>query len=453
MPAPDGRHPPPASLPAAPALRPPMGWNSWNCFGVDVREHEVLAAAEHLAGGLRPHGWEYVVVDAGWYLAPGITTANFKQPRPAQHLDAFGRLLPAPHKFPSAAGGRGFRPLADRIHALGLKFGLHLMRGLPWQAAEGDLPVWNSPLRAAAIADPRDVCPWFHGNVGLRADGGGALAYYRSLVALYADWGVDFLKADDMSFPYHREEIVALAQAVRESPRPMLLSLSPGPAPVGEAAHLRAHANLWRISPDFWDDWRLLRRQFELCRAWQGRGAPGAWPDCDMLPLGRLRLTGPDDYSVGEMGVAAEELTDEFSRFSPDEKIALWTLWCVFRSPLFLGGYLPRNDDFTARLVSHAETLALNQRGEDNREVYFDDTASVWTTRDPLTGARYLAVFNLADPGETPRHAPRWRDLGVERACGAHEIWTDRRETLAPDAVATSAVPPHGARLYRLPAG
>jgi hypothetical protein len=425
-----------------------MGWNSWNCFGVDVQEEQVLAAARHLAQELRPHGWEYVVVDAGWYLGEGITTANFKQPQPAQHLDGHGRLLPAPHKFPSAADGRGFGPLAARVHAMGLKFGLHIMRGAPWQAVAANLPVLGSALRLGEVSDPADGCPWFNGNLGLRADG--ALAYYRSLVALYAEWGVDLIKADDMSFPYHRAEISALGQAVAESPRPMLLSLSPGPAPVGEAEHLLGAANLWRISPDFWDDWRLLRRQFDLCRAWQGRGAPGAWPDCDMLPLGRLRITGPDDYSVGELGMAADEITNEYSRFSDDEKRTVWTLWCVFRSPLFLGGYLPENDALTHRLITHPELLALNQEGEAAREIYFDDTASVWTTRIRGGTARYLAVFNLADPGVQPRHVPRWRDLGVADGARLHEVWTDVGRTTASSESAVAGVPPHGVALYRV---
>lgn len=425
-----------------------MGWNSWNCFGVDVREDEVRAAARHLAGRLRGHGWEYVVVDMGWYLAPGVTTANFKQPRPAQVIDAQGRLQPADHKFPSAAGGAGFAPLADYVHGLGLKFGLHIMRGIPWQAAELDCPVLDTSLRAGTIADPSDPCPWYHGMYGLKTDDGGALAYYRSLVRLYASWGVDFIKADDISFPYRRGEIAALARAVQESPRPMLLSLSPGPAPVGCAPQLAESANLWRISPDFWDDWRLLHRQFQLCRAWQGRARPGHWPDCDMLPLGKLRITGPDDYSVGEMGLAADQITNEYSRFTPDEQRTLFTLWCVFRSPLFLGGYLPQNDELTEALITNRELLDLNQHGTNNHEAYFDDGTSVWLADGP-GGQRYCAVFNLRNAGETGPHVVRWRDLGVSVPRVAREIWSGEAVALQPGQPATAGVVPHGVRLYR----
>lgn len=426
-----------------------MGWNSWNCFGVDVTDAQVRAAADQIADHLARFGWEYVVIDSGWFFPPGVTTANFKQPRPPQLLDDVGRLQPAPHKFPSAAGGAGFRPLADYLHSRGLKFGLHIMRGIPWEAVERDLPVKGSTLRAREIADPTDTCPWFHGMLGLRA-GAGALAYYRSVVALFAEWGVDFIKADDMSFPYHAAEIAALSEAIREAPRPMLLSLSPGAAPIGHVADLRQRANLWRISPDFWDDWRLLHRQFSLCRAWQGRGLPGRWPDCDMLPIGKLRITGPDDYSVLELRRSADEITNEFSRLTPDEHRTLFTLWCIFRSPLFLGGFLPENDPLTTELITHAELLALNQDSRDNREVYFDEGVSVWTAERPGTKARYLAVFNLRDAGQVPAHAVRWRDLGVTQPVRATEVWTGTASTLDPATIATDGVPPHGVRLHRI---
>ncbi len=426
-----------------------MGWNSWNCFGVDVREADVRATVDYVADHLRPYGWEYVVVDAGWYLAPGVTTANFKQPRPGQRIDVHGRLEPAPHKFPSSAGGQGFRPLADYVHRRGLKFGLHIMRGVPWQAVDADTPLHRSTLTARQVAKPDDTCPWYQGMLGLQP-GAGALAYYRSLVELYAQWEVDFVKADDIAFPYHREELAALSQAVQESPRPMLLSLSPGPAPVGEADQLADSAHLWRISPDFWDDWRLLHRQFSLCRAWQGRAPVGRWPDCDMLPIGKLRITGPDDYSVSELGLGADELTNEYSRFSPVEARSLFTLWAMFRSPLFLGGYLPENDAMTKSLVTHSEVIGINQESTQNREVYFDDATSVWSAQSTCHSGRYLAVFNLLDPDGKRAHPVRWRDLGLSTGCQAREVWTGDRLFLDPAALATGDVPPHGVRLYCL---
>jgi len=208
----------------------------------------------------------------------------------------------------------------------------------------------------------------------------GAQEYYDSLVALYAEWGVDYVKADDMSRPYHEGEITALSEAIRKSPRPMVLSLSPGATPIEKAEHVKAHANLWRISPDFWDLWRLLDRQFELCRQWSPHAGPGHWPDADMLPLGKLRIS-PDDYVAEQMGLTTKEITSEYSRFTGPEKVTLMTLWSIFRSPLMMGGHLPENDDLTLRLLTNAEVLAVNQASTRNREVLAEGKAVAWPRR------------------------------------------------------------------------
>lgn len=428
------------------AARPPMGWNSWNCFGVDVREEQVRAAADSMHRNLRAHGWEYIVVDLGWYLGEGVTTANFKQPRPPQAIDAYGRLVPAVHKFPSSANGAGFRPLADHVHSLGLKFGLHIMRGIPWQAVEGNLTVLEAGVGGKTVANANDVCPWYHGMLGVDARRPGAAAYYRSLVKLYAEWGVDFIKADDMSFPYHRDEIELLAAAIRESGRPILLSLSPGETPRAEAAHVRAHANLWRISADFWDDWRLLRKQFGLCRNWQGVGGPGAWPDCDMLPLGKLRITGPDDYSCQEMGRNAAEITNEYSRLTPDEQVTLVTLWALFRSPLMMGGYLPENQPATLALLTNDEILAVNQQGSRAREVVATADRVIWRSELP-GGDIVLGVFNLSDRIATDATIV-WDKVGLAGVQRVRDLWS-RSELGRAEGRLILEVPAHGARCLR----
>ena len=264
-----------------PAEKPPMGWNSWNCFGVDVTEAQVKANADYLAEYLKALGWEYVVVDLAWYLTPEWNTRTFKNERPPQTVDEFGRLLPDPIKFPSSKEGLGFKPLADYVHAKGLKFGIHIMRGIPWQAVEQNLPILGTSHTARDIIAPADTCVWYDGLVGIDMSHPGGQAYYNSIAQLYAEWGVDYIKADDMSHPYRAAEIAGLSQALTNCGRPMVLSLSPGAAPPEQLDHLRQNANLWRISPDFWDDWKFLYRQFELCKLWEGTARPGAWPDAD----------------------------------------------------------------------------------------------------------------------------------------------------------------------------
>ena len=81
-----------------------------------------------------------------------------------------------------------------------------------------------------------------------------------------------------------------IRKAIDKCGRPMVLSLSPGPAVIEKAWHLRKHANMWRITDDFWDRWDLLKNMFERCEVWERQVSPGCWPDCDMLPLGRIRL-------------------------------------------------------------------------------------------------------------------------------------------------------------------
>ena len=138
------------------AKAPPMGWNSWDSFGTGVTEAEVKANADYTAKNLAVHGWQYVVVDIQW-----------SEPNPKSHgyrpdtelvMDANGRLMPAPNRFPSAADGKGFKPLADYVHAKGLKFGIHIMRGIPRRAADRDLPIAGSAHKASEIADKNSIC-------------------------------------------------------------------------------------------------------------------------------------------------------------------------------------------------------------------------------------------------------------------------------------------------------
>ncbi|MEM9659060.1 MAG: glycoside hydrolase family 27 protein, partial [Planctomycetota bacterium] len=435
---------------AAVALTPPMGWNSWDCFGVSVREEEIRANAEFLADRLLRFGWEYVVVDLAWY-SPTANTENYKKYGLEQLIDPYGRLVPDPIRFPSSAGGRGFKPLADFVHSLGLKFGIHIMRGIPWQAVERNTPILHSGARAREIAQPLDGCYWFANMDGVNTTRDGGQAYYDSLAELYASWDVDFLKADDMNSwdgegqrePYHTDEIEALRRAIDRAGRPMALSLSPGAAQICNANHLRRHANLWRISCDFWDDWAALKRQFARCRLWAPYVAPGHWPDADMLPIGRIGIRG----EIGE---------PRDSRFNQCELTTLMTLWCIFRSPLMFGGHLPETDDFSLSLISNPEALAVNQQSNNNRELEFEnDLQAIWiadasrdeSTGDPLGDDKYVALFNLSD--ET-------RDVRVELArcdlagrCRVRDLWK-RQDVCVAKGKFTAALDAHAAGLYRI---
>jgi alpha-galactosidase len=369
---------------AAPAFRdwaptPPMGWNSWDCFGTTVTEAQVKAQADYMASTLKSHGWSYIVVDIQWY-EPEAKSHVYRQDA-VLTMDGFGRLQPAPNKFPSASDGSGFKALADYVHARGLKFGIHLMRGIPRQAVEQNVPIKGTPLHAQDIANRADICPWNPDMYGVDTTKPGAQAYYNSVFDMLASWGVDFVKVDDISRPYfsHAKEIEAVRAAIDQTGRPIVLSLSPGETALLAADHVSQHANMWRISDDFWDRWLALRDQFARLRNWNGHRLPGAWPDADMLPLGVINL--------------GERLT----RFTPDEQRTMMTLWSIARSPLMHGGDMTKTDPATLALLTNDEVLAVNQHSRNNRELFERDDMIAWTADVPDSKDKYLAVFNAGD--------------------------------------------------------
>ena len=139
----------------------------------------------------------------------------------------------------------------------------------------------GASVHAADIADKQSLCAWNTDMYGVDMSKAGAQAYYDSMVAQYAEWGVDFIKADDMSRPYHKEEIAGLHQAILHSGRPIVLSLSPGPAPLNELEHLRANAQMWRIEDDLWDNWNSLKAMYFRAESWAPSVITGHWPDAD----------------------------------------------------------------------------------------------------------------------------------------------------------------------------
>ena len=272
---------------------PPMGWNSWDCYGTSVTEAVVRQNASYMAEHLKPYGWEYVVVDIQWYQ-PTATDFNYA-PFSDVTMDEWGRLQPAENRFPSAAQGAGFKPLSDYVHGLGLKFGIHIMRGIPRMAAHRHLPIAGSEYTCARAADPNSICQWNPDMYGARQDHPAAQAYYDSIFRMYAQWGVDFVKCDDIAreYPHCKREIEMISTACRNCGRDIVLSLSPGPAPLSEAEHLKTWANMWRITDDFWDDWKLLKGMFERAEKWCVHAGSGHWPDADCAGRRRKQAGGP----------------------------------------------------------------------------------------------------------------------------------------------------------------
>jgi alpha-galactosidase len=420
------------------ALTPPMGWNSYDGFGDDVTQAEVLSNARYLAEHLQPVGWDTVVVDFRWYDPGTHSDPNHPWDRAGVPLtmDAYGRLLPSPDKFPSAAGGLGFRPLANQIHALGLKFGIHIMRGIPRNAVKANLPIEASGFTASTAADTTSTCPWCPDMYGVRGATPAGQAYYDSLLRLYASWGVDFIKVDDMSRPYHTDEIEAVRKSIDKCGRSLVLSLSPGATPLADAAHVEDHANMWRVADDFWDSWTALNNEFALGASWQSAVGPSHWPDADMLPLGHLSVSG---RSVRQ---------DRRTLFTKPEQMTLVSLWALLPAPLMVGANLPDNDPWTLALLSNPEVIALDQDalGAPARRVSVQGDTEVWT-RPLADGSLAVSLFNRGDAAQPV--TAHWSDLHLTGPRTARDLW-QRRSLGTFTGDFTAPVPRHGVVLIRL---
>lgn len=420
------------------APTPPMGWNSWDSYGTTIRENKVKANADAMAAKLEQFGWRYIVVDIQWY-EPNAQAHGYR-PNAVLQMDDYGRLVPAVNRFPSAANGQGFKPMADYVHSKGLKFGIHILRGIPRQAVAQNSPIAGTTLHAADAADKNSLCKWNTDMYGVDMSKPGGQAYYDSIVAQYAKWGVDFIKADDMSSPYHKAEIEGLHKAILKSGRPIVLSLSPGPAPLAEVASLRANAQMWRIEDDLWDNWKSVRAMYTRMEGWSKLVEAGHWPDADMLPLGHI-------------GLRAERGNDRLSLLTHDEQQTMMTLWSIFRSPLMFGGDLPTLDPFTTSLLTNRDVLAVNQHSDGNRVVYSHGDLRVWTasTSPRVTGERvhYVAIFNLGDAPVNEKVT--LAQAGLMQGKGSlKDLWTGKTIPGSTEIPATLA--PHASALYSLSA-
>jgi len=422
------------------AMTPPMGWNSWDGYGTTINEVDFKANADWLFKHLKAYGWEYVVVDADWFVANPVAEGNSKKFEYV--MDGYGRYMPSTNRFPSAANDTGFKPLADYVHSLGLKFGIHILRGIPKQAVERNLPIAGSAYHAADAADTSDTCPWNYDNYGIDGNKPGGQAYYDSIAKLYASWGVDLIKADCISSrPYKGDEIRMLSAALRKTGSPIVLSLSPGAAPLEKAEELRQYAQMWRISDDVWDLWHSdepfpqgVANQFANAAKWASMSGPGHWPDADMLPIGRL-------------GPAPGWEQPRNSRLTHDEQRTMVTLWSIFRSPLMVGGDLTAADDWTTALLTNPEVIAVDQHSTKGHAVITNDRNIAWLAK-PATGTGYyLAVFNITAQPQKVQYA--WKELSLNGAeYKLRDLW--QHKDLVSGKSIDVTLPSHGCALYRL---
>ena len=392
------------------ALKAPMGWNSWDCYGAAVTEDIVRQNADFMAKNLKQYGWEYIVVDIQW-SEPTIKTHDYN-PFIELCMDKYSRLIPAENRFPSSAGGKGFAPLAEYVHSLGLKFGIHIMRGIPRQAVHQNTKIKGTDVTARQIAKRNSICQWNTDMYGVDPEKEGAKEYYDSLFELYASWGVDFIKVDDIcrELPHEESELVLLSDCLKNCGRDMILSLSPGPALLEKAELYKQVANMWRITDDFWDQWPLLYAMFERAEKWSIHTGAGHWPDADMLPIGPIC----QDYD-----------TSNWTKFTEAEQHTMMTLWSIFRSPLMIGGEMTRFDEFTMSLLTNADILKMHANSRHSHQVWRKEIGGIehilWTSVN-AEGGQYVAVFNAGE-ADSEVEIPL-TDLEIYNTVSGKELWS-----------------------------
>ena len=417
------------------AQTPPMGLNSWDCYGPTVEEHEVKANADYMALNLKKFGWEYIVVDIRWFVE-NDKAGGYNQKDPRYVIDQYGRYLPAVNRFPSAKDNQGFKPLADYIHKKGLKFGIHIMRGIPKKAVEEKMPIKGANgVTADQIYTTALQCEWLKDNYTILADKPGAQEYYDSIFELYAQWGVDFIKIDDLSRPYHEGEINLIRNAIDKCGRKIVLSTSPGETPISAAAHVTTHANMWRMVDDVWDTWPHITHLMDVAQKWYPHIAPGTWPDCDMIPLGRISVRG-------------ERGEDRMTRLTKDEQYTLITFFNIFKSPLFFGGDLPSNDDFTLSLLTNKEVVKMHNESTNVKQLFHKDGKIAVTSKNPKDGSVYLALFNISDT-DSQNVSVSLSDLGIASFAGGINMWTGEKLNVSSKEVSVT-LKPHSSVLYKL---
>lgn len=411
----------------------PMGWNSWDCYGAAVTEDIVRKNADFMAKHLKKYGWEYITVDIQWY-EPNVKTHEYT-PFAKLCIDEYSRVIPAENRFPSSAGGKGFAPLAEYVHSLGLKFGIHIMRGIPRQAVYERTKIKGTDKTAADVAKTDSICAWNTDMYGVDPAKPGAKEYYDSIFELYASWGVDFVKCDDIAreLPKEESELIMLSDSLKNCGRDMVLSLSPGPALLEKAELYKQISNMWRITDDFWDNWQLLYNMFERCEKWAPHNGAGHWADADMLPIGYIK----QDYSP-----------DITTQFTKDEQVTMLTLWSIFRSPLIIGGEMTKFDDFTMSLLTNEGILKMHRNARHSHQVWRREMNGseivLWTAAD-AEGGQYAALFNIGE--NSADISVPLTELEIYEAKDITELWSN--EAFHADNISADLAP-HSAKAYYL---
>lgn len=420
------------------ASTPPMGWNSFDSYSCHLYEEVALKELEVFIDTYAPYGYEYYVIDNGWFAEhERIVGEGYRLPM-RQHakasdvrINGYGIVQPSKEGFPN-----GFKPLVDKLHSNGLKFGLHLMRGIPRKAVEQNTPIQGTPYHAQDIADTKDICSWCNYMYGVDMDKPGAQEFYSSLIQQFADWGVDFIKVDDVI--HKPREIAAYRKAIDNCGRPIILSLSPG-REVDETLvkDTYSQANLFRIVADVWDHKNSFKGHLERYKVFGKYSRPGMWADIDMIPFGELCLLRRkvNFEESQKRGLSAEETRFAGARyhwchFNKDQKAFFLALRSIGCSPLMIGGSLVSMDQESRDMLLDPEFIACNQNGISGKVVYEEAALTVLTASKKGTENQgWITVLNTGNETKALKLTPEL--LGLKTTLECKRIWEENSYRIA----------------------
>lgn len=422
------------------AIKPPMGWNSFDSYGVALHEAAAMKNLEAMATKLKPFGYKYFVIDAGWFgefkLQPGTIYPDERHAS-VLNVNEFGLLQPSKTYFPN-----GLKPIIERCHAVGLKFGIHIMRGIPRQSVELNVPIEGTNYRARDIVNKKDTCVWCLQNYGVDMSKPGAQEFYDNWIKQLADWGVDFLKVDDV-VPYPAE-VSAICKAVRKTGRDIVISLSPGNKVEEEALPFFKQANMLRVTRDIWDDQHDIDSCFDAWKRWHGKEDRNFHIDMDMIPFGELQIMNPlpvglkgdeskneiiERKKKGELSnveLLAGKGWNRRSELTKDQMYTFITLRALAASPLMVGGDLTTMDEFSMSLLTNKEMIACNQNAVMGKLVAENDKIEVWKTPEKNTENGWIGIFNRNQFSEKVFEIST-NALGLKQSdYQMYDIWNDK---------------------------
>jgi len=402
--------------------KPPLGWNSFDCYGIFINEEQALANLEAFEKKLKPSGYEYFCIDAGWYNEFEFqfdSSKEINKDTAISVIDEYGRFIASPRLFP-----RGLKYIADQCHEKGLKFGIHIMRGIPREAVEQNTPIKGTNYRAKEVADTENICLWCPFLYGVDMTKPGSQEYYDSVIEYLAECGVDFVKADDIV--EHPAEIKAVAKAIKNCGRPMVLSLSPGNlANTLNYPVYKECANMIRVTSDVWDRKSDVDKSFDRWRDWQNLCNEELFLDLDMIPFGALQVYSKKGSDSDELlsGVGSNRLSD----YTPELKRSFITQRALAASPLIMGGELNISPDEDFALITNPLMLECNQNCRTGHNVFSGDFIEIWVSESKEGSSHgWIGIFNRFSRPKTMTFSEADLGLAGTQIKSFHSIWENK---------------------------